>query len=65
MTDAIRHHKEKKIVAKQNNNKGVVGTRKEGVTKGKIWTKDQLKDEMSAKHWKKDGSVKGKQRWRC
>ena len=64
MTDAIRHHKEKKIVAKQNN-KGVVGTRKEGVTIGKIWTKDQLKDGMPAKHWKKDGSVKGKQRWRC
>ena len=63
MTDAIRHHKEKKRVAKQNNTGA--GTRKEGVTKGKIWTKDQLKDEISAKHWKKDGSVKGKQRWRC
>jgi len=65
VTDAIRHHKEKKIVAKQNNMGVVVGTRKEGVTIGKIWTKDQLKDGMPAKHWKKDGSVKGKQRWRC
>lgn len=63
MTDAIRHHQKKKRVAKQNN-KGA-DTRKEGVTNGKIWTKDQLKDGMSEKHWKKDGSVKGKQRWRC